>query len=52
MTLTFEAVPGGTASGDGLDIATILPVVVGLLVVGLLIFNVAARRRSEAETLA
>ena len=52
VTLTFEAVPGGTASGDGIDLATILPVVVGLLVVGLLIFNVAARRRSEAETLA
>ena len=52
VTLTFEAVPGGAASGDGIDLATILPVVVGLLVVGLLIFNVAARRRSEAETLA
>ena len=52
VTLAFEAAPGGgPGSGDGLDLGTVIPAVVGLLIVAALIFVVVSRRSSESDVL-
>jgi hypothetical protein len=51
FTLNFAAgTPGSTASGSGLDVGTVLPVAIGLVVVAALMF-VVVRRRGETESL-
>ncbi len=53
FTLAFEAAKGAaTPSSDGISMATVIPIAVGVLIVVALMFLVAARRRSEAESLA